>query len=73
MRGRHALHEPLAAAAFFVLLVHALFLVQESWFFMSGSFDLVMVGFCMGHLLSRERALAGPQRLAFQPARRGYL
>ena len=30
-------------------------LLQESWFIMSVSFDLVMVGLCMGHLLSRER------------------
>ncbi len=71
VRGRQALHEPLAAAAFFVVLMHALFLLQESWFIMSASFDLVMVGFCMGHLLSGERSLAGPRRLGLQAAPRG--
>lgn len=54
-RGRRFLGEPLAAAAFFVVLVRALFLVLEGWFIMSVSFDIVMVGLCMGHLLSRER------------------
>jgi hypothetical protein len=62
-RGRRAQHEPLAAAAFWVVLLHALFLVQESWFILSMSLDLVMVGFCMGHLLSRERTLDGVRRL----------
>jgi hypothetical protein len=55
-RGRRALAEPLAAAAFFVVLLHAVFLLQEGWFVMSMSFDLAMVGLCMGHLLSRDRA-----------------
>jgi hypothetical protein len=54
-RGRRFLDEPLAAAAFFVVLLHAVFLLQEGWFIMSAAFDLVMVGLCMGHLLSRER------------------
>jgi hypothetical protein len=54
-RGGRALHEPLVAAAFFVLLIHAVFLVQESSFVMSESFQLTMVGLCMGHLLSRDR------------------
>jgi hypothetical protein len=67
-RGRKALHEPLAAAAFWVVLIHALFLVQEGWFILSGSFDLVMVAFCMGHLLSRERTLDGFRRLQPVPA-----
>jgi hypothetical protein len=54
-RGRRALREPLGAAAFFVVLIHALFLGHEPWFAMSVSFDLFAVGLCMGHLLSRER------------------
>jgi hypothetical protein len=55
VRGRRFLDEPMAAAAFFVVLLHALFLLQEGWFIMSACFDLVMVGLCMGYLLSRER------------------
>jgi hypothetical protein len=54
-RGRRFLGEPLAAAAFFVVLLHSMSLLQEGWFMMSGSFDIVMVGLCMGHLLSSER------------------
>jgi hypothetical protein len=54
-RGRRSLREPIGAAAFFVVLIHALFLVQDRWFTMSVSFDLFAVGLCMGHLLSRER------------------
>lgn len=55
LRGRRQLADPFAAAAFFVVALHALFLVQEGWFVMSMSFDLTMVGLCMGYLLSRER------------------
>jgi hypothetical protein len=58
LRGRRALAEPLTAAAFFVVLLHAVFLLQEGWFVMSMSFDLAMVGLCMGHLLSRAREAA---------------
>jgi hypothetical protein len=54
-RGRRFVGEPFAAAAFFVVLVHAVFLLQESWFSLSSSFDHVMVGLCMGYLLSYER------------------
>jgi hypothetical protein len=61
VRGRRFLGEPLAAAAFFVILVRTIFLVLEGWFIMSVSFDLVMVGLCMGYLLSRERG-AGAAR-----------
>lgn len=56
VRGRKAVAEPFGAAAFFVVLLHAVFLLQEGWFVMSMSFDLAMVGLCMGHLLSRETA-----------------
>jgi hypothetical protein len=62
VRGARARREPVAAAAFFVLLIHAVFLLQESWFVMSESFQLVMVGLCMGHLLSRDRAGSGSPR-----------
>jgi hypothetical protein len=64
-RGRRFLGQPVAAACFFVVLLHALFLLQEGWFIMSCCFDLVMVGLAMGHLLSREREweLREPQRL----------
>jgi len=55
LRGRRSLADPFAAAAFFVVLLHAVFLLQESWFSLSSSFDHVMVGLCMGYLLSRER------------------
>jgi hypothetical protein len=55
VRGRRFLAQPLAAAAFFVLVIHALYLTLEGWFIMSSSFDLLMVGLCMGYLLSRER------------------
>jgi hypothetical protein len=61
-RGRRALLEPLGAAAFFVVLVHAVFLLQEGWFTMSVSFDLFAVGLCMGHLLSRGRDRSPEQR-----------
>jgi hypothetical protein len=54
-RGWRLLRDPFAAAAFFVLAIHALFLVQEGWFVMSMSFDLTMAGLCMGYLLSGER------------------
>jgi hypothetical protein len=70
VRGARAVREPLAAAAFFVLLIHALFLLQESWFVMSESFDLAMVGLCMGHLLSRDRkgsAGGAPQAVRVLP------
>jgi len=68
-RGRLFLAEPLAAAAFFVVLLHALFLLQEGWFIMSAAFDLVMVGLCMGHLLSRERGVRPqPAPLPFSAA-----
>lgn len=53
-RGIRARGEPLAAAALFVVLLHLLFLLQEGWFVMSVSFDLMMVGLCFGHLLSRD-------------------
>ena len=55
VRGRRFLAEPMAAATFFVVLLHAVFLLQEGWFIMSCSFDLVMVGLCMGYLLSCQR------------------
>jgi hypothetical protein len=54
VRGARALRSPFAAAAFLVVLLHALFLLQEGWFMMSLTFDLVVVGLCMGHLLSRD-------------------
>jgi hypothetical protein len=56
LRGRRHLAVPFGAAAFFVVLLHAVFLLQEGWFVMSMSFDLAMVALCMGHLLSREGA-----------------
>jgi hypothetical protein len=65
VRGRRFLGDPLAAAAFFVVLVRTIFLVLEGWFIMSVSFDLVMVGLCMGYLLSRERAAGAARRLAW--------
>jgi hypothetical protein len=65
-RGARALKEPFAAAAFFVVLLHALFLLQEGFFTMSMSFDLVMVGLAMGHLLSENRSTVRPPR--FRPA-----
>jgi hypothetical protein len=57
LRGRRLFAEPLSLAAVLVLLLHMLFLLQESWFAMSVSYDLVVVGLCLGHLLSRERDL----------------
>jgi hypothetical protein len=54
-RGRRRLADPFAAAAFFVVAIHALFLLQEGWFVMSMSYDLTLVGLCMGYLLSQER------------------
>ena len=50
-RVRLALATPLGAAAFFIVLLHSLFLLQEGWFIMSASFDLTMVGLCLGWLL----------------------
>jgi hypothetical protein len=47
-RGWLSLRQPLAAAAFFVVLIHAVFFFQEGWFTMSVSFDFVAVGLCMG-------------------------
>lgn len=55
LRGCRQLRDPFAAAAFFVVAIHALFLLQEGWFVMSMSYDLTMVGLCMGYLLSQER------------------
>jgi hypothetical protein len=49
------------------VLIQALFLLQEGFFIMSVSFDLVMVGLCMGHLLSSRREPA----LRAAPALRG--
>ena len=65
LRGARALRAPFAAAAFFVVLLHALFLLQEGFFIMSASFDLVVVGLSMGHLLSRDRG--GARSTRFQP------
>jgi hypothetical protein len=63
-RGGRALRSPFAAAAFLVVLLHALFLLQEGWFIMSASFDLVMVGLAMGHLLSQGLGGSRPLRAA---------
>jgi hypothetical protein len=52
VRGARVLSEPFAAAAFFVLVLHALFLLQEGFFIMSVAYELVLVGLCMGYLLS---------------------
>lgn len=52
VRGRRLLSEPLAAAAFFVLAIQTVFLIQEGFFTLSVAFDLAMVGLCMGHLLA---------------------
>ncbi len=62
LRGRRFLGEPLAAAAFLVLLIRLSFLVLEGWFIMSVSYDLFMVGLCAGHLLSRERGQGRARR-----------
>jgi hypothetical protein len=68
VRGRRQFADPFAAAVFFVLALHAVFLVQEGWFVMSMSFDLAMVGLCMGYLLSRERdAMPGWEVGSAQP------
>jgi hypothetical protein len=50
-RGWRGRSRPWTAAAFFVVLIHALFLLQEGWFIMSVAFDLVTVGLCLGWLL----------------------
>jgi hypothetical protein len=65
-RGIRARGEPLAVAALFVVLLHLLFLLQESWFVMSVSFDLTMVGLCLGHLLSRDLGARPRSVLAVQ-------
>ncbi len=67
-RGIRSRREPLAAAALFVVSIHAVFLLQESWFVMSEAFQLAMVGLCMGHLLSRDRGLALRPDVAGGPA-----
>jgi hypothetical protein len=54
-RGRRLLREPFAAAAFFVLLIQAVFLMQESNFVMSMSYDVTLMALCTGYLLSLER------------------
>jgi hypothetical protein len=59
-RGLRARRDALTAAAFFVVLLHTLFLLQEGSFIMSASFDLVMVGLCLGRLLSRREIDARP-------------
>jgi hypothetical protein len=51
-RGFRRRFEPRAAAAFFIVLLHVVFLAQEGWFMMSISFDLALVGLCLGHLLA---------------------
>ena len=35
------------------MLLYVVFLAQEGWFMMSISFDLALVGLCLGHLLAR--------------------
>jgi hypothetical protein len=55
VRGRRALREPFAAAAFFVLLLQLVFLIQESNFVMSMSYDVTLMALCTGYLLSRDR------------------
>lgn len=67
-RGIRARGRPLAAAALFVVLLHLFFLLQEGWFVMSVSFDLMMVGLCLGHLLSRDLDLRGPALAAQEGA-----
>jgi energy-coupling factor transporter transmembrane protein EcfT len=53
IRGFRRRFEPKAAAAFFIVLLYVVFLAQEGWFMMSISFDLALVGLCLGHLLAR--------------------
>jgi hypothetical protein len=60
LRGIRARRNPVAGAMLIVLLTHSLFLLQESWFVMSISFDMVMVGLIMGHFLSRDALEAVP-------------
>jgi hypothetical protein len=60
LRGWRLRADPFAAAAFFVLVFHVLFLFQESWFHMSTSLDLVLVGLCLGYVLSRDTARHAP-------------
>jgi hypothetical protein len=67
VRGARSLSEPFAAACFFVLVLHALFLMQEGFFMMSVSFDLTMVGLCMGHLLSWRRDAPAPRPAGPRP------
>jgi hypothetical protein len=57
-RGWRARRDPIAGALFLLLFVHTVFLIQESWFVMSVSFDMVMVGLSMGYLLSLESSPA---------------
>lgn len=54
MRGFRGRSQPLTAATFFVVLLHTAFLLQEGSFIMSASFDLIMIGLCLGHLLARR-------------------
>jgi hypothetical protein len=68
VRGARSLFEPFAAAAFFVLILHALFLLQEGFFIMSVAFELVLVGLCMGHLLGARPPGPG-RRLLHQGGR----
>lgn len=56
VRGKRSLAEPFAAGCFFVVLLYLLFLTIEGSFIMSSSYDLVVAGLCMGHLLSSERS-----------------
>jgi hypothetical protein len=65
LRGWRLRSDPFSAAAFFVLVFHTVFLFQEGWFSMSNTFELVMIGLCLGYLMSRDRA---PQAIA-PPAR----
>jgi hypothetical protein len=61
-KGLRKLDRPVGAAAFFVVLIHVVFLMQEGWFIMSLAYDLTLVGLCLGYLLSAERSPAQEQR-----------
>jgi hypothetical protein len=62
LRGLRNLDRPVGAAAFFVVLIHVVFLMQEGWFIMSLAYDLTVVGLCLGYLLSKERSPALEER-----------
>lgn len=63
---KRCFRDPLSTAAYFVVAINLVFIFQEGWFIMPGSFDLVIVGASLG------RCLAKPRLEGSRPVRRAF-